>query len=70
LAAAIYTRDIARAHRLAAQIKAGTVWINCINLYDPAAPFGGYKSSGYGRELGAAALEQYTEVKTIWVGME
>ncbi len=70
LAAAVYTRDIARAHRLAAQIKAGTVWINCINLYDAAAPFGGYKSSGYGRDLGHAALEQYTETKCVWVGME
>lgn len=70
LAAAVYTRDIARAHGLAAQIKAGTVWINCINLYDAAAPFGGYKSSGYGRDLGAAALEQYTETKCVWVGLE
>ncbi|HWO57643.1 MAG TPA: aldehyde dehydrogenase family protein [bacterium] len=70
LAAAVYTRDIARAHRTAARLQAGTVWINCINLYDAAAPFGGYKSSGYGRDLGAAALEQYTELKTVWVGLE
>lgn len=70
LAAAIYTRDIAKAHNLAAKIKAGTVWINCINLYDAAAPFGGYKSSGYGRDLGHAALEQYTETKCVWVGLE
>ncbi len=70
LASAVYTRDIAKAHRFAAQIKAGTCWINCVNLYDAAAPFGGYKDSGYGRDLGANALEQYTETKTVWVGLE
>ena len=53
-----------------AQIKVGTVRINCITLYDAAAPFGGYKSSGYGRDLGSAALEQYTETKCVWVGLE
>jgi len=69
LAAAVWTRDIGKAHRFAAVAKAGTVWVNTINLYDAAAPFGGYKSSGYGRDLGAAALHDYTQTKTVWVGM-
>ncbi len=69
LAAAVFTRDIGKAHRFAAQVKAGTVWVNCINLYDAAAPFGGYKDSGYGRDLGAAALEQYTETKSVWIDL-
>lgn len=68
LAAALWTRDITRAHRFAARVKAGTVWINTINLYDPAAPFGGFKHSGFGRDLGEAAVGQFTEVKTVWVG--
>lgn len=70
LAAAVWTRDISKAHRFAAAVKAGTVWVNAINLYDAAAPFGGFKESGYGRDLGAAALEQYTETKTVWVSLE
>jgi acyl-CoA reductase-like NAD-dependent aldehyde dehydrogenase len=69
LAAAVWTRDIGKAHRFAAAAKAGTVWVNTINLYDAAAPFGGYKHSGYGRDLGAAALHDYTQTKTVWVGM-
>ncbi len=69
LAAAIWTRDISKAHRLAQRLRAGTVWINTINLYDPAAPFGGVKASGYGRDLGRIAMEQYTETKTVWVGL-
>ena len=70
LAAAVWTRDIAKAHRVARQLKAGTVWINTYNNYDPAAPFGGYKMSGYGRELGAHALEHYTQVKSVWVNLK
>lgn len=69
LAAAIWTKDIGRAHALAASIRAGTVWVNCYNTFDPAAPFGGYKYSGMGRECGREALEHYTEVKTVWVRM-
>jgi aldehyde dehydrogenase (NAD+) len=69
LAAGIWTRDISKAHRVARAIRAGTVWINCYNAYDPAAPFGGYKESGFGRDLGRHALENYTETKTVWVGL-
>jgi aldehyde dehydrogenase (NAD+) len=69
LAAAVWTRDIGKAHRLAREIKAGTVWINSYNLYDSASPFGGYKQSGYGRDLGMHALEGYTQVKSVWVSL-
>ncbi len=68
LAAGVWTRDIGKAHSVAARIKAGTVWINQYNWYDSGAPFGGYKQSGFGRELGSAALDYYTESKTVWVG--
>jgi len=65
LAAAVWTRDISNAHRLARQLKAGTVWLNCYNVFDAALPFGGYKESGWGREMGLAAVELYTEVKAV-----
>jgi aldehyde dehydrogenase (NAD+) len=68
LAAGIWTRDVGKAHQVARRLQAGTVWINQYNWYDSAAPFGGYKQSGFGRELGSAALEAYTEVKTVYVG--
>ena len=69
LASGVWTGDAARAHRVAAALKAGTVWINTYNIYSPAAPFGGFKESGFGRELGAAALDMYLENKTVWVSL-
>ncbi len=69
LASAVWTRDIAKAHRVARKLQAGTVWINTYNNYDPAAAFGGYKMSGYGRELGLHAIEHYTQVKSVWVNL-
>jgi phenylacetaldehyde dehydrogenase len=69
LAAGLWTNDLAKAHRIAAAIKAGTVWVNCYNLTDPASPFGGYKQSGWGREMGRAVLDQYTETKSVWVNL-
>jgi phenylacetaldehyde dehydrogenase len=65
LAAGIWTRDIKKAHALAAKLRAGTVWINCYNVFDAALPFGGYKQSGWGREMGHEVLENYTEVKSV-----
>jgi aldehyde dehydrogenase (NAD+) len=70
LAAAVWTRDVKKAHAVSRQLRAGTVWINTYGLMDAALPFGGYKSSGFGRELGENALEHYTEVKTVWLNMQ
>ena len=70
LAAGLWTKDIQKAFRVARAIRAGTVWINTYNLYDSAAPFGGFKQSGYGRDLGRIALDGYTETKTVWVGLK
>jgi len=67
LAAAVWTRDIGKAHAIANSVRAGTVWVNCYNVLDPRAPFGGFKQSGIGRELGEYGLQQYTEVKTVIV---
>jgi aldehyde dehydrogenase (NAD+) len=69
LAAGIWTRDSQKAHRAARAIRAGTVWINSYNLYDSGAPFGGFKASGFGRDLGRDALDGYLETKTVWVGL-
>jgi phenylacetaldehyde dehydrogenase len=69
LAAAVWTRDISKAHRVAEKLRAGTVWINCYNVFDAAMPFGGYKQSGWGREMGHEVLEQYTEVKAVCVAL-
>ncbi len=65
LAASVWTRDVSLAHKVARAVKAGTVWINCHHVMDPALPFGGYKQSGWGREMGSAAIELYTESKSI-----
>jgi aldehyde dehydrogenase (NAD+) len=67
LAAAVWTRDISKAHAIANNVRAGTVWVNCFDVFDAAAPFGGFKQSGIGREMGEYALQQYTEVKTVTV---
>ena len=67
LAAAVWTRDIGKAHAIANSVRAGTVWVNCYDVFDAAAPFGGFKQSGMGRELGEYGLQQYTEVKTVTV---
>jgi acyl-CoA reductase-like NAD-dependent aldehyde dehydrogenase len=69
LVSAVWTRDIKLAHRMAADIKAGSVWINTYNGFDTASPFGGYKQSGFGRDLGSYALEQYTNIKSVWVAL-
>jgi phenylacetaldehyde dehydrogenase len=69
LAAGVWTRDVARAHRVAARLQAGTVWVNCYGLFDAAAPYGGYKRSGYGRELGAESLDSYLQTKTVWIAL-
>jgi aldehyde dehydrogenase (NAD+) len=67
LAAGVWTRDIGKAHAIAEGIRAGTVWVNCYDVFDAAAPFGGFKQSGIGRENGEYGLQQYTEVKTVTV---
>jgi aldehyde dehydrogenase (NAD+) len=69
LAAAVWTSDVRKAHAVARRLKAGTVWVNTYNLYDPALPFGGFKQSGFGRELGMHAIEHYTELKSVWVNL-
>jgi aldehyde dehydrogenase (NAD+) len=69
LASGIWTRDIKKAHTVASRLQAGTVWVNTYNVYDTAAPFGGYKQSGFGREMGMHALDHYTQTKTVWVDL-
>jgi aldehyde dehydrogenase (NAD+) len=71
LAAGVWTRDVGKAHRVASEIHAGTVWVNTYNQYDSASPFGGYKQSGFGRDLGwQAALDKYTQTKSVWVALD
>jgi aldehyde dehydrogenase (NAD+)/phenylacetaldehyde dehydrogenase len=67
LAAGVWTSNVGRAHRVAAALQAGTVWVNDYNMIDPTMPFGGFKQSGFGRDLGAEALSQYTQTKAVWV---
>jgi len=69
LAAGIWTRDISKAHRFAKSVKAGTVWVNCYSIFDAALPFGGYKQSGWGREMGHAALENYLQTKSVCISL-
>lgn len=70
LAAGLWTRDVANAHYIANRLRAGTVWVNCYNVFDAASPFGGYKQSGIGREMGSYALNNYTEVKSVWLSLK
>lgn len=71
LAAGVWTRDVGKAHRMARDLQAGTVWVNTYNRYDSASPFGGYKQSGFGRDLGwASAIEKYTQVKSVWMALD
>jgi aldehyde dehydrogenase (NAD+) len=70
LAAAVWTRDISKAHKLARRIQAGTIWINAYGSLSPESPFGGYKQSGFGRELGRYGIDLYTQVKSVWVSLD
>jgi len=69
LAAGLWTKDVAKAHYVASKLKAGTVWVNCFNVYDSAQPFGGFKQSGLGRELGSEGMDNYLETKTVTVSL-
>ena len=69
LAAGVWTRDIAKVHRIANALKAGTVWVNCYNIFDAALPFGGYKQSGWGREMGQEVVHLYTQTKAVVCGI-
>lgn len=70
LAAAVWTRDVSTAHRMVRRLRAGTVWVNDYGVLDPGIPFGGFRESGHGRELGAESMELYTEVKAAWFHVE
>jgi acyl-CoA reductase-like NAD-dependent aldehyde dehydrogenase len=70
LASAVWTSDVSKAHRVARGIKAGTVWVNTYGLFDPSVSFGGYKQSGFGRELGKHSMETYTQTKHVWVNLK
>lgn len=70
LAAGLWTENLKDAHKITSKLKAGTVWVNCYNLTNAAAPFGGFKESGFGREMGSYALNNYTEVKSVWINLD
>lgn len=70
LSAGVWTRDVKKVHQLSKSIKAGTVWVNCYNCFDAASPFGGFKQSGFGRELGTYAIELYSQIKSVWVSLD
>jgi aldehyde dehydrogenase (NAD+) len=70
LAAGIWTQNLSKAHKIAHRLQAGTVWINAYNMLDPVAPFGGFKQSGFGRDLGEEGLNAYTQTKTVWIGLD
>ncbi|HET8912609.1 MAG TPA: aldehyde dehydrogenase family protein [Ktedonobacteraceae bacterium] len=69
LAAGVWTKDVRKAHKMASALKAGVIWVNTYNEFDPTAPFGGSKQSGDGREMGSAVLDAYTQQKTVWVNI-
>jgi aldehyde dehydrogenase (NAD+) len=70
LAAGVWTENLLNAHYIAENLRVGTVWVNCYNVFEVASPFGGYKQSGLGREMGSYALNNYTEVKSVWISMK
>ena len=70
LASGVWTRDVKKAHTVARRLQAGTVWVNMYNFYDPGMPFGGFKGSGFGRDLGAESMHEYTQVKSVWMNLE
>lgn len=67
LGSGVWTKDVSKAHRLAKSLQAGSVWINCYQAMDPAVPFGGYKMSGYGRESGVHHIDEYLNIKAVWI---
>ena len=70
LAAGVWTRDVKKAHAVARRLQAGTVWVNMYNFYDPGMPFGGFKGSGFGRDLGAESAREFTQLKSVWMNVE